>query len=410
MQVKGLNENLLLDARWFAGKHRVVRGVSEGGAFAPPGASGRLVLADVAYADGGSERYLVAEAGEGFWGRLVAALAAGPIEAAGGRLELRRGPAFDELFGGAGAPESVPSTDQTNTLVGLGDRLLVKAYRRLAPGVHPEVELCGALDGAGAPVPRHAGSIHHVAADGAETAVALLQELVAGADAGWESPILRVAALLRDGGDVVAAGAEYAEAGRVAARLHAALARVTSIPAGAARDRYAEASAVVAEAAASEPLVAEAREAIIMSLAPLAQDARGLQRVHGDLHYAQYLRAPGRLLVIDFEGDPTLPLAARRRPDVPSRDLACLLRSIDHIGSAAARRAGADPEPWIAAAADAALAAYEDEAGAPVDRRLLHALELAKECQELIYAHRVLPEWAYAPRLGLQRLLRASAP
>jgi maltokinase len=131
-----------------------------------------------------------------------------------------------------------------------------------------------------------------------------------------------------------------------------------------------------------------------------------LTRTHGDLHYAQLLRAPGRLAIVDFEGDPTQPLAGRRAPDTPLRDLACLTRSIDHIGSAASRRCEwAPPEAWIAAATRAALDGYAERAPVEVDAGLLRALEVAKECTEHLYAQRVLPEWAYAPRLGLRRLL-----
>jgi maltokinase len=136
------------------------------------------------------------------------------------------------------------------------------------------------------------------------------------------------------------------------------------------------------------------------------QPSPALSRIHGDLHFAQFLRTPDRTLVIDLEGDPTAPLAERRRPDTPLRDVAALLRSIDHIGTAAARRAaGTDPEPFIAAASEAALEAY-----GPVDRPLLDALELAAECRELVYAHRVVPEWVYAPQAGLRRLLQRPTP
>jgi hypothetical protein len=45
----------------------------------------------------------------------------------------------------------------------------------------------------------------------------------------------------------------------------------------------------------------------------------------------------------------------------------------------------------------------------PVQPALLEALELAKECRELVYAHRVLPEWAYAAQQGLERLLARAA-
>jgi hypothetical protein len=43
--------------------------------------------------------------------------------------------------------------------------------------------------------------------------------------------------------------------------------------------------------------------------------------------------------------------------------------------------------------------------GATSDPRLLQALEVAKEWREAVYAARVLPEWLYAPRLVLKKLL-----
>jgi predicted trehalose synthase len=115
------------------------------------------------------------------------------------------------------------------------------------------------------------------------------------------------------------------------------------------------------------------------------------------------------MLIVDLEGDPTAPLAQRRRPDTPLRDLAALLRSIGHIGAAGSRRAGwADPTAFVDAATAAATDAYENATGAPVDLELLLALEVASECRELVYAHRVVPEWLYAPRAGLKRLLEGT--
>ena len=366
IEVKTLD--VLRGARWFAGKAREVlaarTAVTVGG----------LRLVDVEYADGGSERYLLDD--EVSWAGLVASPPA--------PLELRAAPALPRI--GAGARETIPATDQSNTLVALDERVLVKAYRRLAPGVHPEVEVCAALAGTDAPVPAFLGSIHHE-----DTTLALLQAFVPEAEAGWEAPIARLAA-----GD--RGTADYAAAGRTAAALHRALRAAL----GPGARRPAAWRDAVAEAAMLEPAVAGAGSRLAVLDAAMES-----QRIHGDLHYAQFLRAPGRLLVVDFEGDPTRPLAERREPGSPLYDVACLLRSIDHIGSAAARRSAFDPEPWSAEARAAALAAYEAEAGAPVDGEALHAFEVLKDCQTLVYAHRVLPEWAYAPRAGLERLLRA---
>jgi maltokinase len=99
-------------------------------------------------------------------------------------------------------------------------------------------------------------------------------------------------------------------------------------------------------------------------------------------------------------------LAARRRRSTPLWDVATLLRCLDHLGSAAARRnVDVEPDAWIEAATAAALDAYCARPPVPVDRELVTLLELAKECMEFVYAVRYLPEWLYAPRAGLRRLL-----
>ena len=393
-------------ARWFAGKHRRVAAVTEAGAF-----GGALALVDVAYGDGGApERYLLPAEGLA-WGALLATLARAPLTGAAGRIELRPAPALADLLPAPGAAEHVPSTDQSNTLTVIGDRLLIKAYRKLESGIHPEVELGAALVGTAAPVPTHAGSLHHVAPDGADTTIALLQEFVADAASGWEAPIEAIAAWLRAGSAALLA--PFAAAGTAAAALHGALRdRLGAHPAPAATGAAWRAAALAAldEAAALDPEAAAAAPAIRQRLAALDHaGATPLQRIHGDLHYAQLLQTPARgVLIIDLEGDPTAPLSDRRAPDTPLRDLAALLRSIDHLGAAAARRVpGSDPTTFVASATAATLGAYEHRASAPVDRPLLAALELAAECRELVYALRTLPEWAYAPRAGLRRLLRA---
>jgi maltokinase len=384
-------------ARWFAGKHRRiadVRAVADWGV---------LRVAEVAYEDDGpSERYLVL--GDDLrWAEL---LRGGRLTGPAGRVELRASPMLSSLLDGDA--EAIPSTDQSNTLVTVGSRLLVKAYRRLAPGVHPEVELNAALAGTPAPVPAFGGSLHWVAVDGTDTALALLQEFVPGAVSGWEAPIEAVAAGTLDTDP-------YALAGAAAGTLHAALAsRLGSSPdAGAPSRWHADALAVLDRAVVLEPRAAAAAPELRARLGALTSGASAprVTRIHGDLHFAQFLRTSQRTLIVDLEGDPTAPLAARRRADTPLRDLAALLRSIDHIGTAAARRApGLDPTAFIATASAAALDAYNNATGTTADPALLAALELTSELRELVYAHTVLPEWAYAPQAGLQRLLQQPGP
>ena len=68
-------------------------------------------------------------------------------------------------------------------------------------------------------------------------------------------------------------------------------------------------------------------------------------------------------MVVDFEGQPGRPLADRRIPGTPLRDLACFLLSLDHVAVAAARRLSFGP------ALDAALV-WSAEARAAADRGL----------------------------------------
>lgn len=307
----------------------------------------------------------------------------------------------------------MPALDQTNTLVVLGGRLLVKAYRRLCAGPHPEVELLAALAGRGAPVPTLAGSVHWVPADGGpEVAIALAQAFVPGAEDGWEAPIERAAAGLPAGRLSTADRAGYRAMGAATGRLHAALLTAFGGAPGTSADgrRWAEEARVALDrAAAVDGEVRALAPAAGARLAAAADHAPAvLARIHGDLHVAQFLRRPGHpALIVDFEGDPLRTLAERRRPDSPLRDLAGLLRSIDHLGSAAARRLGGEvrADAWIAAARAATLAGYAATAPIAVDPAELAALELAKACTEFLYALLVLPDWAYAPRAGLRRLL-----
>jgi maltokinase len=237
--------------------------------------------------------------------------------------------------------------DISNTVVLLDGNVLLKLYRRLEGGVGPEAELLAALDGFHAP--RLLGSLESHGAT-----LVVVQEYVAGEQVGWEGLIAALAV-----GDERAG--EPAELAATAAALHRAL---------------AERLGVFEDPAQAVPL----------------------QRVHGDLNVAQFLRTAERLVVVDWEGEPGLALAARVLPRPALRDLATLRLSLAHAARAAHRRNEAfDWRGWAAAARHEALAAYSVTMGA-VEVELLHALEVEKEHTELAYARQWLPEWEYVPR------------
>ena len=387
---------------WFAGKARTVAAVVR-----RRRSWAALALADVALR-GRRARALPAARRRTHWRRC--STRCGRRRSRGARAGGSScGPGRRSRRCGSSGPAHVPSTDQTNTLVVLGDRLLVKAYRRLEPGVHPEVELLAALAGTGAPVPAYGGGLHHVAADGTDTAIAAaagVRRRRAGRVGGADRRRRRAAARTGQPHRAAVRGR-----GRVAARLHAALvaalgarrrgrARTSRPGAPRQRPRWTPPRPTTPSSPRSPRASAE-ELAVLERVAPPP-----LARTHGDLHYAQLLRAPRRrLAVIDFEGDPTRPLAARRAPDTPLRDLACLLRSIDHIGSAAARRAGGairrpgSPRPRGAAPPTSPTPRCPSTPASCARSRS------PRSAASTSTRRACCPGWLYAPRGGLRRLL-----
>ena len=81
------------------------------------------------------------------------------------------------------------------------------------------------------------------------------------------------------------------------------------------------------------PELASQREAIeeVYTKAEAAGGgSRYLQRIHGDYHLGQVLKAGQDWVVIDFEGEPARPLEERRRLASPLQDVAGMLRSFDY--------------------------------------------------------------------------------
>ena len=416
----------LAQQRWFAGKARRVTAVELADAARVPGtgSEGVLALVDVRYGDGRSERYFVPgrlvgdalrepDPADRLWSALADMLSSGAsLDGAEGSFVARSSSAEPP----AAEPGRQLTADQSNTSVVLGERAVLKCYRRLEVGVSPEPELLEALAAVGARVaPRWRATLVHRLGE-AETALAVLYDFIPGEPIGWEPVIEGVRAVLGGEQDGEPWLATAAALGATVAELHRGLAAAFGTSVGdadtgrnavaAADDQLREALPVLDDASGLAPLAAER----LASLRRL--DGALLGRVHGDLHVAQFVRSDDGLVVVDFEGEPDRPLAERRRPVSPLRDVACLLLSLDHAAVAAARRCGFGATlerafAWSAEARARALGAYVAGTENTIDRELLAALEVEKECHELLYAAGVLPEWLYAPRLTLPRLLRS---
>jgi maltokinase len=405
--VARLTRERLAGQRWFAAKARDIDrieridDVSAG--------AGTLAVVDVHLAGASAERYAMPE-GAPLWGPLLARLAAGPER--GFRLSPTEAELdWDSLRDGA---ELLLDRDQSNSSYVLDERIVVKCYRRLRPGVHPEVELVRFLGERFAPVPAALGSLHHVDRSGEEWALALVQELVPDAEDGWAWCGTLVEEAVAEG----AVDAGWAgEVGTLTAELHAALAALGARRGSAvelrARRRSAE-EALSALGPLLDPTVADGLRRQL-ALFDAAAHPPTVGRVHGDYHVGQLLRSSRGYHVIDFEGEPTRPLEERRAPDSPLRDVASMLRSIDHVPLWVLRdrpEARGRGEAWANACRAAFLEAYAETtlvlantSGLPLDHALLRAFEAEKAAYEFAYAQAFLPEWLPVASAGAELLL-----
>jgi trehalose synthase-fused probable maltokinase len=320
----------------------------------------------------------------------------------GGQREVER---LDEHLLGA---------QQSNTSVRLGERLIMKLYRLVEPGINPEVELCAFLDEAGfRHVPPVVGWIEYRRHDGPPAAAAIVQGMVAARGDAWEWTLERLAARPRGPAEALAV---VAQLGGITAELHAALRSRPNAPgfeagpAGAQELQAWHAAAVRQLELAQESVRGDDARALERTVpaARAALDAithaQGAirSRIHGDYHLGQLLATESGFVVIDFEGEPARSLEERRRPVSPLRDVAGMLRSLDYAArTVEAGAGGGDLSAWLDDARAAFLAAYGD-AG---DSALLRALEVEKACYEVRYEANNRPDWTWLPLQALERLV-----
>jgi trehalose synthase-fused probable maltokinase len=429
-----LDAEWIVGQRWFRAKTRRVAEVALHDTAELAGGIGWLLVVGVAYEDGGGDRYLVPAVrreegfreprdGEGIWRTLAAGIAAGAtLPSQAGRFGFEASPALAELLPGgaaeaAGLDERRLAVEQSNSSAVLGDRLFLKLYRLLEPGINPEVEMCAFLTAAGfSHAPILGGAISYLPRAGEPSAAAILQALVPARGDAWSWMLGRLAA---GPGGAAEAVAGVTQIGGITSELHDALASRPAAPGFPARTASAEelaawrTSAEAQLASAIDGLGGEVRRrlealrpSIVERLAAIeAAGATRVTRIHGDYHLGQLLCTEDGFAIIDFEGEPARPLAERRLPGSPLRDVAGMLRSLDYAARTAQRSGaiGFEPELWLPAARAAFLSAYGGLA--PGEEDLLAAFELEKACYEVRYEANNRPEWTWLPLAALERLL-----
>lgn len=317
----------------------------------------------------------------------------------------------------------VLGAEQSNTSVILGEVLLLKLFRRVSPGINPDIELHRALAETGcrnvAPLRGWMETADAEAQDGELSMLGMVQDFVADSAEGWNTALASMADLLAGSDAPADAAADFAaeahELGVAVAHVHADLARQLGT---ATRPASESVEQILTRVEAAVDVVPELAEHLPAARDLIARaEAAGttqVHRIHGDLHLGQVLRTPSTWLLIDFEGEPAKTLDERRLPDSPLRDVAGMLRSFDY---AAHHQLLGDPDAtpadneratqWARRNRDAFLDGYTSVTGTDprADAALLAAYELDKAVYEAQYEARNRPTWLDIPLHAIRRLL-----
>jgi maltose alpha-D-glucosyltransferase / alpha-amylase len=356
--------------------------------------------------------------------------------------------------------------EQSNSSAMISDKAVFKAYRKLAPGVQPEIEIGRFLieEAHFANTPPLLGTIEHVEPDGESTALAAAFGFVRNQGDGWvyttdylhrvleELHLTAGAEGVRPRPQEEVHGLYLAQArvlGQRTAEMHKAFAVATDDPAFRAEPITTEDMRQWSEGVRRQ--ADAAFRAIEQALAGLGEADRALAdtilqergtcheridglgrskvhaaktRLHGDYHLGQVLVAQNDFYILDFEGEPARPLAERRAKLSPLKDVAGMLRSFDYAAWSAAFRLGEmhpgsqDPALvlarwWRDAVQGAFVEAYRETiAGCPSypgsvaeAQALLELFLLEKALYEVCYEAANRPGWLRIPLNGVAGLL-----
>ncbi len=345
------------------------------------------------------------------------------------------------------------AAEQSNSSLTVGDVLMLKIYRRISPGIHPEAEMSRFLTEQGfANSPPLLGDVVHIAADGTPATIAVALGFVRHQGDAWSWTLDHLTRALD--GMMQAKSAKESEVelladcnivvaaiGRRLGEMH----RILASPAG--DDAFAPESATAVDvtqwAEKIETRVAKAidavaghktwereqdreraktllgmRSSIVASVRNLAKFGLGAlkTRIHGDFHLGQVLVVSGDAFIIDFEGEPATSIKDRRAKDSPLRDVAGLLRSIHYAGATLTDRKGVGAMPIDDSSRDKLIAEFRRQASEAflrgywetsvlkrdkASRALLGLFLIEKAAYEITYEAANRPTWLSVPLAGL---------
>ena len=380
-----------------------------------------------------------------------------------GEIRFEGMPQLAELELPADAGVRYLSAEQSNSSAIVGNCMMIKVLRRVAAGVHPELEMGRFLTAQGfTHISAMLGQVSRFDKQGEQYALMVVQRYLDNQGDAWGWTLNTLDRAVRDqlaGGvslhENQFTALEELEAfnrllGQRLGEMHMALASETDDPAFASEptgkaDVREWTDAVTAQveralellagrrgemerkqAAAVDQLLGR-REQLIAQVQRLAkQCGGGLRiRVHGDLHLGQVLVVKDDAYFIDFEGEPARPLEQRRSKLSPFKDVAGVLRSFEYAAAMTMRNAQISDssevaelarrntaEAYLQSARQLFLEAYR-EATADLQHAwsdaqgadaALALFTLEKTAYEVAYEAENRPAWLSVPLQGLMAL------
>jgi predicted trehalose synthase len=320
----------------------------------------------------------------------------------------------------------VMGVEQSNSSVVFDDRHVLKVFRKLEPGVNPELEVLRFLTSRRfAHIPPLHGWYEYEG-QALSTTLGVSQTFFADAVGGWELALEEI----QSSADAFLD--RLGSLGTITAELHTVLASDAGDPAFSPEEPSQEALSLLTATVDEDierifvRLPDDERVAPIMGrgqdvrerLAARAQVGVGgrVIRTHGDYHLGQTLYTPRGWVIIDFEGEPARPLPERRQKRSALRDVAGMLRSFAYVTSALQiLRGKAAPEDFEQRARERFLEHYLARvdstllpAGEAAIASLLSIFELEKAIYELRYELDNRPDWVPIPVAGIRRLVDAA--
>ena len=416
-RVEGPLEEWVMKQRWFASKAREVASVnvlervtlSED----PPLA---LELVEARFQAGTHELYqLVPGEGEAAV-RVLARLLGEQAQIGGVAFHGRLEPTGDIRPMGA---------EQSNSSIVFGEQQVLKVFRRVEPGLNPELEMLRFLSARGFGAVATLTGWYEISGEVMQATLGIMQEFVTEARDGWELAL----------DDPLGTLARLPELGAATGEMHSVLASDPTDPAFAPEEPSMEALSLLTAT------IDEQIEQVFLdlprntpALAPIlgrGEEVRDrlqlmshvgvggrLIRHHGDYHLGQTMLRDDGWTILDFEGEPARTLLERRRKRSPLRDVAGMLRSFAYAASASELLRGRPaPAGWEERAREGFLEAYLETtdqsllpAGRPATEKLLAIFELEKAVYELRYELNNRPDWVPIPVAGIARLLQEEVP